>query len=479
MRELQAEAYLAFDLGASSGRAMLGWFEADRLRMVEIHRFETPLLEDNGHLYWDIQVLEQQLWQGLKQALARAPRLRSVSVDSWAVDYVLLGKDGRPLRLPYSYRDPRTQPMMAKALARMPAAELYARTGIQLIPINTLYQLLADLEADAALLKQARCLLLIADYFNHRFGGRPVVEVSMASTTQLMNIHARQWDDVLLEALGLKLPIWPEIIPSGRIIGQLTVSPEIAVIASCSHDTACAVAAVPALPTTRWAYISLGTWALLGTERTTPILTDAARAAGFTHEAGLDGTIRFLKNLTGLWVLQECLREWRREGPLSWETLEAEARMAPAAVGYIDLDDPVFFTPGQMPQRIVTYCRQHGISVPESRGMLVRLILESLAQNFQRTLKQLEALTDEAIDTVHIVGGGARNRLLCQLTADYCNVRVVAGPAEATAIGNLLVQARTLGALPQGLTLREVVARTEALRIYDPHSWQTQTVSIL
>jgi rhamnulokinase len=468
MRERRA-GYLAFDLGASSGRAMLGWLEGPVLHMAEVHRFETSLIERDGHLFWDVEALEQEIWTGLQQALAQMPALRAVSVDSWAVDYVLLNREGRPLRPPYSYRDTRTRPMMARAFARVAPAELYARTGIQLIPINTLYQLLADLEEDPAVLRRAERLLLIADYFNHRLGGQPVVEVSMASTTQLMNVHTRQWDAELLRAFGLDFPCWPEIVPSGQVIGQVRGHPSVAVIASCSHDTACAVAAVPARPGTRWAYISLGTWALLGVERTTPILTDAAREAGFTHEAGLDGTIRFLKNLTGLWVLQECLRAWRQEGPVSWETLEAEARAAPADRCYLDLDDPYFFEPGQMPERIVAYCRRHGLPVPEGRGQMVRAILESLARNFQRALRQLEALIEAPVDTLHIVGGGARNRLLCQLTADTCEVRVVAGPAEATAMGNLLIQARTLGDLPEGYTLRDVVARSETCWIYEPH----------
>lgn len=471
----RADSYLAFDLGASSGRALVGTLEGDRMHVEEVHRFETPLVEEGERLYWDLDVLEWELDEGLRRAIEATPDLRSLSVDAWGVDYVPLGEDGEPLRTPYCYRDPRTQKVMEAALDRVAPADIYATTGIQFMPINTLYQVLADYEMEPERVEQTARRLLIADYFHYRFCGRPVAELSIASTTQLMNVRTHTWATDLMERFGIDPAPWPDIVSPATKLGPLTQSTvqnqksKIEVVAGCSHDTACAVAAVPAAEGgPPWAYISCGTWSLLGVERAEPVLTDAARAASFTNEIGLDGTVRFLKNLTGLWVLQECERVWDAEGQqFDYPTLQREAEEA-ASLAPIDLDDPRFLERGQMPRKIQSYCREHGQPVPETRGEFVRLMLESLAADYRDKLEVLEDLVGERIETVHIVGGGARNDLLCQWTADATGCRVVAGPAEATALGNLLIQARTMGGLPGDASIRNIVRASVDLHTYQP-----------
>lgn len=378
--------YLAFDLGASSSRAVLGTLAGDVMHLEELHRFVTPILEQGGHLFWDLDTMWDELLSGLRKALDVAPGLRSLSVDSWGVDYVPMDAAGMPLRNPYGYRDTRTEGVMEHAFERLPADQIYAYTGIQFLPFNTLYQLLAEAQHDPKGLRQTALHLTIADYFNYRFSGQPVIEVSMASTTQLMDVHTRQWSEPLMQAFGLDPKQWPAIVPSGARLGPVIQAPGVTALATCSHDTGSAIAATPAT-SEDWVYISCGTWSLLGVERHGPLLTDDAREAGFTHEAGVDGTIRFLKNLTGLWTLQECAREWRERGvDADWSTLEEEARRAAPNQVFIDLEDPRFLSRGGMESRLRGYCREHGLQAPASRGGLVRLILESIAASYRREL---------------------------------------------------------------------------------------------
>jgi rhamnulokinase len=468
--------YLAFDLGASSGRALLGTLEEGRLRMEEVHRFETPFREDGKRLYWDLQALDEAVREGLRAGLDAAPDLQSCSVDSWAVDYVPLGADGTPLRNPYCYRDPRTNEVMDEAVRRMGRERIYATTGIQFLPINTLYQVLADHRMEPETVAETAQRLPMADYFQYRLSGRPVAELSMASTTQLMNVRTHEWARELMEAFGIDPATWPEIVPPATRLGPLrdgvlegpSSSPQ--VVAGCSHDTACAVAAVPAKDEEGpWAYISCGTWSLLGVERAEPVLSEAACEASFTNELGLDGTVRFLKNLTGLWVLQECERAWEAEGQaFDYDTLQQEAAASAFEGRPLDLDEQRFLERGGMPEKIQSFCREHDQPVPKTRGDFVRLILESLAADYRDKLGRMEDLIGERVRVIHIVGGGARNELLCQWTADATGRRVVAGPAEATAMGNLLIQARAIGGLPEGASIRDVVRASTDLRTYAP-----------
>ena len=460
-------SYLALDLGASSGRAVLGTLGADgRMATAELHRFETPLREQNGHLVWDVDALDADAREGLRRALDAAPDLRSVSVDAWGVDYVPLGADGARLRPPFAYRDARTAGVMDAVHARLPRPRHYRRTGIQFLPFNTLYQAAADPPAERA---RTATRLFIADYLAHRLGGAAVAEVTMASTSAALDVHTRTWAYDVIEAAGLEPTGWPALVPPGTVTGHVGGHPGVAVVATCAHDTAAAGAAVPAEAGTRWAYLSLGTWALLGVERAAPVLTDAACAASFTNEAGLDGTVRFLKNLTGLWVLEECARAWRASGAFTggWPDLLAAAD-ASAYDARLDLDDPAFAPPGAMPARLAAALTARGAPAPATPGDLARCVLRSLADAVADRLATLDVLTGTPTEILHVVGGGSRNALLCGWIADACGVPVVAGPAEATALGNLLVQARTLGDLPPGRSLRDVARASSPLVRYEP-----------
>ncbi len=460
--------YLAFDLGASSSRAILGTLDGDVMVAEEVHRFTTPLVEELGHLYWDLDQVWNELQKGLGTALRETPDLRSVSVDSWGVDYVPVAHNGAPLRNPYCYRDPRTDGIMERTSALVSGRKVYEYTGIQPLRFNTLAQVLADIRDAPDEVAATSVRLSIADYFNSCFSGKAVYEVSMASTTQLMNPHTRRWSETLMRVLGLDIRQWPAIVPSGTRLGTVRQTGSVETVAGCSHDTACAVAAVPSTRGRDWAYISCGTWAPIGQEVHTPIVTQEAMEAGFANEAGSDGTIRFLTNLPGLWMLQQCASAWQVEGTsASWEVLEQEALRAGPSSASIDTKDDRFEAPGNMPRRIQAYCGEHGLPVPTTRGAITRLVLDSLAKSFSRSITSLQQLTGSSVSTIHLVGGGARNALLCQLTANACGKRVVAGPAEATALGNLLIQARSVGDLPRGMGLREVAARSAVIKTYD------------
>lgn len=476
------QSYLAFDLGASSGRAVVGTLEDGRLKMQEVHRFPTPITETSEHLFWNLEALWREVTLGIRKASAAAPDVCSASVDSWAVDYVPLDAEGRPLRDPVCYRDSRTRGLLPEVFGRVSAAELYARTGIQMMEINTSVQMVAEVGEEAEFVQRASRRLFIADYLHFRMSGRAVAERTMASTSQLMNIETGQWDVALMQRLGIPDDQWPEIVPPGTRLGTLRLPSDdgadygVEVIAGCCHDTAAAVAAVPAAENgPAWAYISSGTWSLLGAECMDAVVNEAARAANFTNEAGLDGSVRFLKNLTGLWVLQECERSWRDDGhSFTYDELMDDARRAPAGSRFINLDDPRFSERGGMVNKIADYCSEHGIRPPDTPGETVRLILESLAHNYARTLDSLDELTGQTTKYIHIVGGGARNALLCQWTADACGRTVLAGPAEATVIGNLLVQARTLGDLPEDTSIREIVRAGCEPHVYEPFNTYRQ-----
>ena len=475
-------SYLAIDLGASSGRAVVGTLDGDRVELDEVHRFRTPLEEADGHLVWNLEALWGEVETGLRRALEQHPGgIRSVSVDTWAVDYVPLGADGNALRDPYAYRDERTKGYMAATLKRIPAADLYGRTGIQFLEFNTLYQVAADLDLEPDLVEQTATRLLIADYLLYRLSGEAVAERTMASTTGLFDARTGDWDADLILQLGDDVSRWPRVVEPGTVLGPLRdelwdelvlaghAGARPLVVATCSHDTAAAVAAVPATGAWPWAYLSSGTWSLVGLELDAPLLSDAARRTNFTNEAGIDGTTRFLKNRTGFWVLEECIREWEAiDGARpDYATLVAEAAEAAPVSRYVALNDPPFALRGDMRQKLRDYARAHEVPFPETRGQLVRLVLESLAESYRRVLFDLESLTGHQPAVLHVVGGGAYNDLLNQLTADACAVQVVAGPAEATALGNLLVQARALGDLGDR-SVRDVVRASADLKTYAP-----------
>ncbi|MEV5960964.1 rhamnulokinase family protein [Kribbella sp. NPDC051952] len=453
----------AVDLGASSGRVMLGMVGPGVLELSEVNRFWNGPVRTAGTLHWDVLHLYHSMLKGLRGA----GQLDGVGIDSWAVDYGLLDGKGRLLGNPVHYRDSRTDGVMDRVLETVPAAELFDITGLQQLPFNTIYQLAAE-----GLLEQAETLLMIPDLLGYWLTGEIGTERTNASTTQLYDVRTREWSDSLVARMGLPRRLLPELRDPGDVIGTVLpdetgLPPGTPVIAVGSHDTASSVVAVPA-GDERFAYISSGTWSLVGLELDEPVLTDAARAANFTNEGGVDGQIRFLRNVMGLWILQECQRVWADD---DLPTLLRDAAAAPPFAVLIDPDAPEFLAPGNMPERINEHCRKIGQEPPQSRAAAVRCVLESLALAYRRTLRAAQSIADREVDVLHVIGGGSQNELLCQLTADACGLPVLAGPVEASALGNVLVQARALGEpLPDLAAMRALVRSTHHLRRYEPQA---------
>ncbi|MGQ4479912.1 rhamnulokinase [Streptomyces sp. SAS_276] len=469
------KVYAAVDLGASSGRVMVGRVGPDSLELTEAHRFPNRPVRTPEGLRWDILALYAGVLDGLRAA---GPALDSVGIDSWAVDYGLLDADGALLGNPVHYRDARTEGVAEKVWATVPAGELYASTGLQYAPFNTLYQLTAA--RDSAQLASAERLLLIPDLLSYWLTGEQGTELTNASTTQLVDPRTREWSYDIASRLGIDLGLFAPLRQPGdpagvlraEVLEETGLRGPVPVTVVGSHDTASAVAAVPAVEE-RFAYICTGTWSLVGLELDAPVLTEASRAANFTNELGLDGTVRYLRNIMGLWLLQECVRAW---GEPELGELLREAARVPALRSVVDAGDAGFLAPGRMPERIADACRASGQPVPESRGEITRCILDSLALAHRRAVGEARELAGHPIDVVHIVGGGTRNALLCQLTADACGLPVVAGPTEAAALGNVLVQARAHGLVGDLAGMRRLLARTQPSTRYEPQGdtarWQ-------
>ena len=465
----------AADLGASSGRIMSGTVGAGRLELVEVHRFVNRPVQLGGSLHWDILALYAGVLDGLRAAGRTRGRLDGVGVDGWAVDYGLLDARGALLGNPVHYRYRRTDGVMERVVAKAGAASLYERCGLQFLPFNTIYQLAAA--RDDPQLGLARRLLLLPDLVGHWLAGFEVAEMTNASTTGLLDVRTRTWSSELAGLAGIAVGMLPPLAEPGSRIGQL--APEVleatgldgpvALYAVGSHDTASAVVGVPARDE-RFAYISCGTWSLVGLELEAPVLTAESMRANFTNELGVDGTVRYLRNVMGLWLLQESLRGWDAAGlPAELAPLLRAAADVPAFTTVIDVDDHVFLPPGDMPGRIAEVARRTGQPVPQSQAATVRCILDSLALAYRRAVRDAQRLSGHAVDVVHLVGGGARNELLCRLTADACGLPVEAGPVEAAALGNVLVQARALDAVAGNLAdLRELLRSTQLIERYEP-----------
>ncbi|HET7801823.1 MAG TPA: rhamnulokinase family protein, partial [Humibacillus xanthopallidus] len=468
----------AVDLGATSGRVMAATVAVgdgdDRLEICEVHRFPNAPVSVGGSLHWDIVGTYREVLAGLREVVRTGP-LDAIGIDSWAIDYGLLDRDGELLGTPYSYRDRRTDGVLEEVATIVPAEEAYAITGLQQLPFTTIYQLVAA--RGSAALEAATTVLLLPDLLGYWLTGVAGAERTNASTTGLYDVVEREWAVALAERVGIPTALLPPLREPGDSIGavapqvasELALDASVPVIAVGSHDTASAVVGVPAEGTS-FAYISSGTWSLVGLELDEPVLTAAARAADFTNETGVDGTVRFLKNVMGLWVLSECLRAWQAEGqPADLSTVLGGAAQSPGLRTVIDIDDDVLLQPSTqadpMPQRVVALARRAGEPIPESPAALTRCILDSLALAYRRHVRTAGELADRAVEVVHVVGGGSQNELLCQLTADACGLPVLAGPAEAAALGNVLVQARALGAdLPDLAAMRALVRRTHELR---------------
>ncbi len=473
---MAARKYLAFDFGAESGRAMLGIVNDRTMELHELHRFANKQRTRDGHLYWDMPYLQAELERGLAAASSAGHQnLAGIGIDTWGVDFGLLDGQDRLVHDPYAYRDARTAGMMEEVFAIISREELYRLTGIQFMQFNSLFQLVCTARTEPHYLAQARTLLFMPDLFAFFLTGQKSCEYTIASTSQMLNARTRTWEPSVLQRLGLPKELFlPLTAPGTRLaplaqqVAERTGLPRVEVIAPACHDTANAVAAVPA-SSGPWAYLSSGTWSLLGVEHNEPVITEQSLANNFTNEGGVGGTIRFLRNTMGLWLLQRCKRDWEAtDPPLGYDLLVGLAREATPFAALIDPDDASFLNPSNMPEAIVAFLRKTGQTPPDSKGGFVRCILESLALKYRFLLEKIRLITGAQPQVLHIVGGGSRNELLNQFTADATGIPVLAGPVEATAAGNVAIQAMAAGQISSLAEARVLIARSFPLKEYRP-----------
>jgi sugar (pentulose or hexulose) kinase len=467
----ETKKYIAVDLGAESGRVMLGSISADKLALEEVHRFSNGPTEEAGTLRWDFERLLSEIKNGIVKAIKQAGDVSGIGVDSWGVDFGLLDADGELIEKPYHYRDSRTNEMLEKAFELMGKREIYENTGIQFMQLNSLYQVLAMRLANSEVLAKTKKLIFIGDLFSYFLCGKAFGEYSLASTSQMMDMKTGQWSKPIFDKLSLPIDIMPDIVETGTVVW-------IPIIATASHDTASAVAAVPAEEGSNWAYLSSGTWSLMGVEVPEAIVNDKTFQYEFTNEGGVENTIRLLKNIMGLWLVQECRRQWQREGvELSYAEMTDMAKKAEPFARHIEVDYSGFLAPGNMPERINSYLAETGQKAVDDKGQMIRMILESLALKYRVIMERIEDITGQNIDCLYIVGGGIQNELLCQFTANAIGKKVVAGPIEATASGNLLIQAKATGQIKTLAELRKIVRNSFELKEYEPQEaslWEEQ-----
>ena len=471
---------LAIDFGASSGRAMIADFDGETIHIEEIHRFSNDPVIVGKTMYWDVL----RLFHEIKQSLIKAKdygKIDSMAVNTWGVDFGLLDEQGRLLENPVHYRDSRTAGMIEEAYAQIPKEELYEITGNQFMEINTAFQLLALKKQNPERLKQATSLLMMPDLFHYFLSSEKRAERSMASTTQLYDAKEKNWSERVILALGLPKQLFAPIVPSGTVIGQLTdeiceelgIDP-IKVVAVAGHDTQDAQVAVPATEED-FAFLSCGTWSLFGTETAEPVIDETSLVCNMTNEAAAGDRNSFLKNIIGLWLLQESRRQWIREGKTyGFGEMERMAKDSKPFQCFIDPDAPEFVPAGNIPERIREYCRRTGQPVPETEGDIVRCIDESLAMKYRRTMEEMKTCTGKEYQTLYMIGGGIQSHLLCQMTANACGCRVSAGPVEATVYGNAALQLKALGAVDSLSEIREIIRRSEPICYYEPQepeSW--------
>lgn len=470
----KTKSVLAFDFGASSGRAMRCTYDEERISMEEVHRFSNDPVTVQGTMYWDVLRLYHEIKQGLIKSKEYGGA-ESLAVDTWGVDFCLIGEDGRMLENPVHYRDARTAGMLERSKKYLDPDKLYAVTGNQMMEINTLYQLLSLKENRPELLQRADAVLLMPDLFHYLLSGKMCSELSIASTTQLMDARTRQWSQQVLESFGLNPALFRPIVPAGTVIGPVSSDlreelglPEMQVIAASGHDTQCAIAAVPAQERD-FVFLSCGTWSLFGTELDAPLIDGNSRRLDITNECGFAGRTSFLKNIIGLWLIQESRRQWMRENKTySFGQLEEMAAQCQPFACFIDPDDPVFTPSGDIPGRIREYCRRTGQHVPQSEGEIARCINESLAFKYRHALEEISACTGKKYPALYMIGGGTKSEQLCAFTASACGFPVVAGPAEATVLGNAAIQLYALGAVGGPEEIRQIVCRSEPVKTYDP-----------
>ncbi len=465
---------LAFDFGASSGRAMLSKIENGKLIIEEIHRFSNDPVSVNGHLYWDALRLFHEIKQGILKATI-AGGFDSIGIDTWGVDFGLLGSDGQLLANPTHYRDARTIGMQDEFYKEMPSKELYAATGTQQLDLNSVYQFKALKEKQPWLLENTESILFVPDLFAYFLTGVKRTEYTEASTSGMLNPITKKWDKKVLDVLGLREDMFGPMIKPGEVYGELLDEiceelhcPKVPVIAVATHDTASAVASVPTKEKD-YAYISCGTWSLFGTVNDEPILSEESLAAGFTNEGASDGKIRYLKNIMGLWLIQQSRNEWKRQGlDVSFDEMERAAKDAEPYKCFVDPDAKDFVAPGNMPKRVQEFCRRTGQYVPKTMGEILRCIYQSLAFKYRNTVEALEKISNKEIKAIHMIGGGIKDQLLCTMTADFCRKTVMAGPVEATVTGNVAVQMMHFGIFEDLNHARSVIAESFPIKTYEP-----------
>lgn len=474
---MKSKSFLAFDLGATSGRTILGTLDNGRIHLKELTRFPNQILQIGNHFHWNIYSLFEHLKAGLMAAKEECVEITSIGIDTWGVDFVMLAEDGSILGAPYAYRDPHTVGMPEAFFDIVPREKVYELTGIQVMNFNSLYQLFALRKANNSLLKATKEILFMPDALAYMLTGNKVVEYTIASTSQILNPNTRKFESLLLESAGVSPSILGNLVMPGHRIGVLKddLSEEselgkVPVVAVAGHDTAAAVAAVPAVDR-NFAYLSSGTWSLMGIEVDQPIINAETYELNFTNEGGVEGTTRFLKNITGMWLLEQCLKEWKKEGiTYAYEKLVQMADTVPAFRSVIDADDPSFANTMCMTGAIVNYCRQTGQPAPASHAEFVRCIFESLSLKYNYVLGKLKALAPFPIEKLHVIGGGSKNPLLNQWTANAIGIPVIAGPSEATAIGNIMLQARASGLVGSLQEMRGIIADSVQLDEFVPQN---------
>jgi len=471
---MSTKTFLAADLGASSGRVMAGHFDGRKITLEQLNRFDNTPVEISGHLHWDVPALLTGIREGLAKAVASGRPLVSVGVDTWGVDYGLLDRQGRLLGLPYMYRDSRNDGMGDAFFKIYGRRKLYDKTGIQFIDFNTTFQLLAEAREPDSLLPKAQRMLMMPDLMNYWLCGVQANEATSASTGQCIDLATRDWAMDVLAAAGAPAHLFGALLPPGRVLGPIrgiAGLEKVPVVTVGSHDTASAVASVPAPADKSWGYLSTGTWALMGVELDQPILTDQSYKLQYTHEGGVSGNLRFLKNITGMWLVQELRRAWREEGDDSdFDTLMNMADQARPFAHLIDPDDPPFGSPGEMPAKIAAYCRRTGQAVPETRGAFIRAALEGMVLRYREAWQELETLTGVKREGLNMIGGATKDRLHCQMTADALGVPITCGPIEGAATGNILAQMLASGEIATIAEGREIVRASTDLDIYLPQA---------
>jgi rhamnulokinase len=471
--------FLAFDLGASGGRAILGTLENSRLTLFEVHRFKNRMTRVHGAFYWNIFNLFEEMKKGLKRCINECHvKPRSIGIDTWGVDYALVNCQGRLNGLPRAYRDHRTDHAMEQFFRVLPERETYILTGIQFMQFNTLFQLYASVLAGDPELMTADRILFTPDVFNFLFTGVMKNEYTISSTSQLLKPGSPDWETRLIHAAGIDESLFGEIVQPGTLLGSVlpevqeeTGCGDIPCVAVASHDTASAVVSVPA-EGENWAYLSSGTWSLLGIESDRPLVSEDSMRMNFTNEGGVGGKTRFLKNIMGMWLIQECKRIWDGQREMDWAEIVDLSKKAEPFKCLINPDHPMFLNPDNMPLAVAEFCKETGQPVPETKGEIARSVYDSLALKYKYTLEQMESITGRRIEKLHIIGGGANNEMLNQFTADALGIPVLAGPAEATAIGNILMQAKALQVVDSLKDIRQVVRNSFDVKTYVPSAVQ-------